>query len=292
MRASVGPSASWVLPVGPSAVSQLRRRAAEFASTAGASAEVTQAIALAVSETVTNAVVHAYDEDGGQVRVSCRFDGERFIVEVADEGAGIAARHSSPGIGHGLAMVGALAQTLEIAPGSGGRGTVVTMGFGPSAPRATPPGLEVLCALALEAVADASCVDIVREGVLRRVAAEVADDPALSAWLRAALPPAKPGTATWAALREGGLRLVVHDPTVPRSPGGPGERLNLTWWAVVPLENADGAPAALWGFGGRAGGHPVPPEVVIRILADAAHRDLAQPAERAMLRGQLATACL
>lgn len=279
------------MPVGPSAVSQLRRHASEFASTAGASAEVTQAIALAVSETVTNAVLHAYDEDGGPVRVSCRFDGERFIVEVADEGAGIAARHSSPGIGHGLAMVGALAQTLDIAPGSGGRGTRVTMGFGPDARRTAPPGFEALCGLALETVADASCVDAIHEGVLRRVAAGVADDPGLSEWLRAALPPAKPGTATWAALREGGVRVVVHDPSVPRSPGGPGERLNLTWWIAVPLENADGAPAALWGLGGRAGGHPEPPELVIRILADVAHRDLTQPAERAILRGQLATPC-
>lgn len=292
MRASLGPSAAWVLPVGPSAVSQLRRRAAEFASTAGASDELTQAIALAVSETVTNAVVHAYDENGGQVRLSCRFDGERFIVEVADDGAGIGTRHSSPGIGHGLALVGALAQTLDIAPASGGRGTVVTMVFGPSPPRAAPPGLEMLCALALETVADASCVDVVHEGVLRRAAAEVADDPGLGAWLRAALPPAKPGTATWAALREAGVRLVVHDPTVPRSPGGPGERLRLTWWVAVPLEGPDGAPAALWGFGGRVGGHPVPPEVVMRILADAAHRDLAQPAERSMLRARLATAGL
>ena len=89
----VRPSAVWVSPAGPSAVGQLRRRAAEFAATAGASDEVTQAIALAVSETVTNAVVHAYDgEDRGPVRVSCQVDGERFIVEVADEGAGIGSR--------------------------------------------------------------------------------------------------------------------------------------------------------------------------------------------------------
>jgi hypothetical protein len=165
------------------------------------------------------------------------------------------------------------------------------MGFGPTPAPAAPPGLETLCALALETVADASTVALVREGVLRRVAADVADDPALSDWLREALPPAKPGTATWSALREGGARLVVHDPTVPRSPGGPGERLHLTWWVAVALEAVDGTPAALWGLGGREGGHPVPPEEVLRILADAARADLAQAAERAMLRGRLAAAC-
>jgi anti-sigma regulatory factor (Ser/Thr protein kinase) len=281
-----------VLPASPSAVTLLRRRAAELVSRAGASDEVTDAVALAVSETVTNAVVHAYDRDvGGQVRVSSRADGEGFIVEVADEGAGIWLRQDSPGIGHGLAVVGALAHKLSIASRPDGRGTVVTMAFGAVAPPAAPTGLEMLCGLALETVADVSCVDQVHEGVLRRVAAAVADDPGLTAWLRAAVPPAKPGTATWSALREGGARLVVHDPTVPRSPGGPGERLNLMWWVAVALENSAGGAAALWGLGGRPGGHPVPREEVIRVFAAAAHHDLAQPAERAVLRSRLVAAC-
>jgi hypothetical protein len=91
-------------------------------------------------------------------------------------------------------------------------------------------------------------------------------------------------------LREGGARLVVHDPTVPRSPGGPGERLNLTWWVAVALEKPNGTPAALWGLGGREGGHPVPREEILSILTDAARGDLAQPAERALLGGRLAAA--
>jgi anti-sigma regulatory factor (Ser/Thr protein kinase) len=279
------------MPAVPSVVGRLRHHAAAFAAAAGASAEVTDAIALAVSETVTNVILHAYDGEGGEVRVSCDVDGERVIVEVVDDGSGIAARHDSPGIGHGLAVVGALAQSLEIALGPNGRGTVVTMAFGRVQPLHAPPGLEALCALALETVADASSVHLVRDGVLRRMAAEVAGEPALSAWLREAMPPTKPGTATWAALREGGARLVVHDPSVPRSPGGPGERLNLTWWVAVPLEKPDGSPVALWGLGGRVGGRPVPSEKVIRILADAAGGDLAQPAGRALLRTRLATAC-
>lgn len=288
---SVGSSAAWVLPADPSAVTLMRRRAAEFVSAAGASDEVTEAVTLAVSEAVTNAVVHAYaGEDRGDVRVSCHADGERFIVEVADDGSGIWLRQGSGGLGHGLAMVGAVADTLDIAPGPDGRGTVVTMAFGGVPPPDVPAGLEMLCSLALETVADVSNVDLVHEGVLRRVAAEVANDPALTAWLRAAVPPAKPGTATWSALREGGARLVVHDPTVPRSPGGTGERLDLMWWVSVALEKSDGTPAALWGLGGREGGQPVPREEVIHIFADAAHRNLVQPAERALLRARLAIA--
>jgi anti-sigma regulatory factor (Ser/Thr protein kinase) len=281
-----------VVPAEPAAVGQLRRRAAEFATAAGASDEMASAIALAVSETVTNAVVHAYaGEDHGPVRLRCHVDGDLLIVEVADEGVGLASPPGSPGIGHGLAMVGALVQALDFASGPDGRGTAVTMAFGPAAPPAAPPGLEALCALALETVADVSCVDLVHDGVLRRVAAEVADEPELSAWLRTAVPPAKPGTATWSALREGSARLVVHDPTVPRSPGGIGQRLDLTWWIAVALCQPDGTPAALWGLGGRGAGRPVPNGKIVGIFADAAAGDLAQPAERAVLRGRLATAC-
>jgi serine/threonine-protein kinase RsbW len=269
----------------------MRRRAVEFVATASGSREVTQAIALAVSETVTNAVIHAYDgQERGLVRVSCHADGERFVVEVVDQGAGIWLRQDSPGVGHGLAMVGAVAQALSIAPGPDGRGTAVTMAFGRVPAPAAPPGLETLCALALETVADVSNVDLVQQGVLRRVAAEVAGDAALTAWLGTAVPPAKPGTATWVALREGGARLVVHDPTVPRSPGGTGERLDLMWWVAVALQKSDGTPVAIWGLGGRAGGRPVPREEVISILTEASHHDLEQPAERAVLRGRLALA--
>jgi hypothetical protein len=250
---------------------------------------MTEAVALAVSEAVTNAVVHAYvGEEPGMVSVQCRSDGERLIVEVIDEGAGLAARADSPGVGHGLATVGALAQGLEFTSGSDGSGTVVRMSFAPSTPSPAAPTLEPLCALALEYVADVSCVDVVHGGVLRRAAAEVAGDPALTKWLRGAVPPAKPGTATWTALREGGARLVVHDPSAPRSPGGTGERLQLTWWLAVPVEGSDAAPAALWGLGGRVGGRPVPSDGVVRALVDTAGADLAQESQRAVLRARLA----
>lgn len=162
--------------------------------------------------------------------------------------------------------------------------------FAAPAPAPEVPGLEPLCALALERVADVSCVDLVSGGVLRRAAAEVAGDPGLTAWLRGALPPAKPGTATWAAMREGGARLVVHDPSVPRPPGGTGERLGLRWWVAVPLEASDGRPAALWGLGGRYGGRPVPSEEVMSALATAARTDLTQESQRAALGARLGTA--
>ena len=288
---STGSDAVWALPAVPSAVGQMRRRAKAFASAMAASDDMTHAVALAVSETVSNSVIHAYAERvPGLVRVRCQADGERLVVEVVDEGVGIAARADSPGLGQGLAVVGALARSLEIAPRTDGPGTIVTMSFAAVAHVPQMPGLEPLCALAVERVADVSCVDVVSGGVLRRAAAEVAGDPALTAWLRGAIPPAKPGTATWEALREGDAHLVVHDATVPRSPGGTGEQLGLTWWVAVALEGPDGMPAALWGLGGREGGRPVPSERVIGALADAARADLAQETQRGVLRARLALA--
>lgn len=289
MAASTGSDAAWSLPAVPASVGPIRRRAAAFAAAAGASDGMSGAVALAVSEIATNAVVHAYvGRDPGMVTVQCRTDGERLIVRVADDGAGIAARRDSPGVGHGLATVGALVDTLDITSGPDGSGTVVTMSFSPTSHQPAAPALEPLCELALEYVADVSCVDVVHGGVLRRAAARVAGDEELTAWLLGAVPPAKPGTATWTALREGGARLVVHDPSVPRSPGGTGERLGLTWWVAVPLEGSGGAPAALWGLGGRDGGRGVPSDAVIGALVEAARADLAQEGQRAALRARLA----
>ena len=284
--------AVWELPAVPSTVAAMRRHAGAFAVANGASEELTHAVALAVSETVTNAVVHAYARtDPGSVCMRCWTDGARIIVEVADRGGGVTARSDSPGMGHGLAFVGAVAQALHIQPRRDGPGTVVTMSFAAAGSGTEPPevpGLEPLCELAIETVADVSCLDLVSGGVLRRATAEVAGDPEATAWLRAAVPPAKPGTATWAALREGGAHLVVHDPTVPRSPGGTGERLGLTWWVSVPLDGPDELPAALWGLGGREAGRPVPSEAVIRELAGAARSDLSRADGRDALRERLA----
>lgn len=289
MAASTASGEVWTLPAVPATVGQMRRGAAAFATSAGASDDVVQAVALAVSETVTNVVLHAYaTREPGPVTVRCEADGDRLFVEVADEGAGVTARTDSPGIGHGLALVGALVRTLDVARGPGGVGTVVRMSFADESPSLDATGLEPLCALALESVADVSCVDVVSGGVLRRAAAQVAGERDLTAWLTGAIPPAKPGTATWAAMREGGARLVVHDPAVPRSPGGAGERLGLTWWVAVPVEDREGRPAALWGLGGREGGRSVPSERVIRALAEAAREDLAREGRRAALRARLA----
>src|SRR5688500_7976880 len=110
-----GSGAVWELPAAPSAVAQLRRHAVALATELGMAQDTVDDVALGVSEAVTNVVEHAYAGiEPGYVRMRCRADGDRLIVEIADEGPGVAARTDSPGLGHGIAAIGAVAQSLEV----------------------------------------------------------------------------------------------------------------------------------------------------------------------------------
>jgi serine/threonine-protein kinase RsbW len=77
------------------------------------------AVELAVSEAVTNVVVHAYRDAGaedepGPVRVSVIVEDDAAWVTVADEGAGMAPRVDSPGLGMGLSLIAGSCDGLEI----------------------------------------------------------------------------------------------------------------------------------------------------------------------------------
>jgi len=63
------------------------------------------AVALAVSEAVTNVVIHAYRDRHhgllGEVQVTATIDGEELLVSVADEEMGMRPRPDSPGAASG-----------------------------------------------------------------------------------------------------------------------------------------------------------------------------------------------
>ena len=104
-----------------------RRAASAFAAERGLDAE---AVALAVSEAVTNAVVHAYrdEKSPGEILLGLQPNGNGILVTVADSGAGIRPNPGSPGLGFGLALVASLADELAITE-SGDGGTALKMRF-------------------------------------------------------------------------------------------------------------------------------------------------------------------
>jgi serine/threonine-protein kinase RsbW len=72
-------------------------------------------IRLAVTEACANVVVHAYpdDREGSMEIVASMGDGELTVL-VRDWGRGIGPRPDSPGLGLGLSLIAALAQTVQL----------------------------------------------------------------------------------------------------------------------------------------------------------------------------------
>jgi serine/threonine-protein kinase RsbW len=81
-----------------------------------------RAVALAVSEAVTNVVVHAYrDANGGMIEITAeRHWDDGVEVTVSDSGHGIEPRVDSPGLGLGFALIASLTERFEITDGPHG----------------------------------------------------------------------------------------------------------------------------------------------------------------------------
>ena len=116
----------WRFPATPENVPRMRHRVAELVAGLGVDED---AVALAVTEAVANAVRHAYPRGGGEVRVAVSGDADEVVVLVTDEGVGVRGftASRSPGSGVGLGLIRALASRVRIEPSSGG--TLVEMAF-------------------------------------------------------------------------------------------------------------------------------------------------------------------
>ena len=114
------------LPAEPGSVTRARQALEKIAGTLGCDAE---AVKIAVSEIVGNAVVHGYERDQpeGVVLVLARVLRGRLIVTVADRGGGMTPKIDSPGLGLGLPIVSQLAGDVRI--DSDERGAAVSMSF-------------------------------------------------------------------------------------------------------------------------------------------------------------------
>jgi serine/threonine-protein kinase RsbW len=118
-------------PALPRHIASLRRVVVAFAAEAGADDVQQENIGLAISEAVSNCVLHAYPEDGlrGDVTVEARIDDASIFVRVCDEGRGMTSRRDSPGLGLGLPMIARVTERLEIEDRSPGPGVRVQMTF-------------------------------------------------------------------------------------------------------------------------------------------------------------------
>jgi serine/threonine-protein kinase RsbW/stage II sporulation protein AB (anti-sigma F factor) len=122
----------------PASVPALRGAVAEFVIAAGVREPLLTSVKLAVSEAVTNAVLHAYvgAVRPGAVRVAAWLEQDSLLVEVSDDGGGMMPRLDSPGLGVGLPFIADTADTLDI--GSSPRGGAqlrMTFALAPAVPR-------------------------------------------------------------------------------------------------------------------------------------------------------------
>ena len=115
----------------PSAVGELRRELAQYATGVGAGPATRDAVKLASSEALTNVVVHAYvgREPGTMSVEAWTDDNGGLLVLVCDEGVGMVPRPDSPGLGVGLSIMAQMADEVRVAGPEEGSGTTVSMRF-------------------------------------------------------------------------------------------------------------------------------------------------------------------
>lgn len=130
-------------PAVPAAAYAVRTEMADLARACGLDDGRVDDVRLAVSEAVTNAIIHAYrnsprQAEGTITAEASTVDDELRIV-IADNGSGMAPRADSPGLGMGLPLIASVALRVDLV--SEGAGTEVHMAFpcpGPPSGRAHP----------------------------------------------------------------------------------------------------------------------------------------------------------
>lgn len=121
-------------PAEPEHVAPARHAVTELARRLGVLDRVVGNIALAVSEAITNAVVHGCSgRDHGEIEVVAHGSADAFTVTVTDDGAGMVPRPDSPGLGLGLPIIAQLTASLDVRSNPAGPGTQLCMTFADAA---------------------------------------------------------------------------------------------------------------------------------------------------------------
>lgn len=111
----------WEIPPDPRHIGGVRRQVVTFAARAGMDGPALTDVQVAVSDAVTNAILHAdAARDHGCVRVDAEKTGDELIVRVRKAGSGGAQAPKCPVLGPRLSMIAALAQVFGVHRCEGG----------------------------------------------------------------------------------------------------------------------------------------------------------------------------
>jgi anti-sigma regulatory factor (Ser/Thr protein kinase) len=118
----------WKARPGTAEVRRIRREVADYAAGQGVGRAVITDLELAVTEVVSNCIVHAYPDGDGEILVTATVNGDEVTIRVVDDGVGLRPRMDSPGAGLGLAIAGKVARRMVVEHPERG-GTEVRMTF-------------------------------------------------------------------------------------------------------------------------------------------------------------------
>jgi anti-sigma regulatory factor (Ser/Thr protein kinase) len=114
----------------PANVALVRQALAGLADELGIDAARLADMKVALTEACTNAVLHAYDEQGGPLEAAMAVEEGRLTLTVRDRGQGLRPLPSAsegPPLGFGIALIASLADEFGVAGGM--RGTEVQIAF-------------------------------------------------------------------------------------------------------------------------------------------------------------------
>jgi serine/threonine-protein kinase RsbW len=123
-----------VLPAEPQSVPLGRHAVQDLAARAGFDEQDQWRVGLAVTEALSNAIMHAYrgepEPSRQRLHLLAEYDAQALVVTVLDDGVGLSPRSDSPGLGVGLALIATNADDVDIETRPGG-GTSVQLTFTP-----------------------------------------------------------------------------------------------------------------------------------------------------------------
>lgn len=129
LAAKAGPRIAYRLDPVPASARRARSLLDAYARSLAVPEPIAERVRLAVSEAVTNVIIHAYaDGSRGVVELAAWALPRELWVLVADTGIGISAHHQSGGLGLGLVVMKNAADDMSVIERADG-GTEVQMRF-------------------------------------------------------------------------------------------------------------------------------------------------------------------